>query len=89
MGGAPGIINPMSDVEGREKVERTYLSVGRSSKCAHARSCAINSACFGRSPVWLLVLVTWKPYSVGQFARYSEQVTVIFKRLTIACRTAR
>ena len=51
VGGAPGIINPMSDVEGREKVEKTYLSVGGSSKCAHARSCAINSACFGRSPV--------------------------------------
>ena len=88
MGEAPGII-PVSDVEGREKVEKTYLSVGGSSKCAHARSCAINSACFGRSPVWLLFLVAWKPYSVGQFARYSEKVTLIFKRLTIACRTAR
>ena len=68
VGGAPGIINPVSDVEGREKVERTYLSVGGSSKCAHARSRAINSTCFGRR---------------------SAQVTVIFKFLTIACRTAR
>ena len=46
VGGAPGIINPMSDVEGGEKVEKTYLSVGGSSKCAHARSCAIQQYVF-------------------------------------------
>ena len=57
VGGAPGIINPMSDIEVGEKVERTYLSVGGSSKCAHECSCAINSMCFGRSQVWQLFLV--------------------------------
>ena len=56
VGGAPAIISPVSDVEGREKVERTYLSVGGSSKCAHTRSSVINSACFGRSPIRLLFL---------------------------------
>ena len=29
VGVAPGIINPVSDIESREKVERTYLSVYR------------------------------------------------------------
>ena len=57
VGVAPGIINPVSDREGGEKVERTYLSVGGSSKCANECSCAINSTCFGRSQVWQLFLV--------------------------------
>ena len=57
VGGPPGIINPVSYVEGREKVQRTYLSIGGSSKCAHAHSCAINGMCFGRSLVWQLFLV--------------------------------
>ena len=57
VGGAPGMINPVSDIEGREKVERTSLSVGGSSKCAHTHSWVINSACSGRSPVWLSFLV--------------------------------
>ena len=57
VGGAPGIMNPVSDIQGREKVERTYLTVGGSSKCAHTCSCAINSTCFGRSQVWQLFLV--------------------------------
>ena len=39
-GRGPGIIYHMSDVEGREKVERTSLSV---SQCAHTCSCAINN----------------------------------------------
>ena len=35
------VCNLMSDVEGREKVERTQVDC----QCAHARSCPVNSTC--------------------------------------------
>ena len=72
IGRVGGACNLMSDVEGREKVERTQVDC----QCAHARSCPVNSTC--------VLVGAWSgsyfsESSSGLVCQVKKQVAMVFK----------